>query len=114
MDFRNVDVTVLPWFIADAQVVLLDTEHEINTQQSVKSSILADFDYAIAGDASLSNDAKRKAAKQKLMTTDEDYLTVEKNLAVLSRQKAEQEIQLGFYRDQLRVKLALIGGGNAN
>ena len=44
MDFRNVDVTVLPWFIADAQVVLLDTEHEINTQQSAKASILADFD----------------------------------------------------------------------
>ena len=114
LDFRNVDLTVLPWFIADARVVLLSIEHEINTQQSVKAGILADFDYAIAGDASLSNDAKRKAAKQKLMATDEKYLTVEKNLAVLARQKAEQEIQLGFYRDELRVKLALIGGGNAD
>jgi hypothetical protein len=114
LDFKNVDLTVLPRIIADARVSLLDIEHEINTQQAMRSSILAEFDYAIAGDASLSNDAKRKAAKQKLMTTDKEYLSVEKNLAVLARQKAEQEIQLGFYRDELRVKLALVGGGNAD
>ena len=113
LDFRNVDLTVLPWFIADTRIALLDIEHAINTQQSVKAGLLADFDYAIAGDASLSNDAKRKAAKQKLMTTDEEYLSVEQNLTVLARQKAEQEIQLGFYRDELRVKLALVGGGDA-
>jgi hypothetical protein len=48
------------------------------------------------------------------MATDKEYLSVEQNLAVLSRQKAEQEIQLGFYRDELRVKLALLSGcGNA-
>jgi phosphopantothenate synthetase len=113
LDFRNVDLTVLPRFIADTRIALLSIEHAINALQAMRSNILADFDYAIAGDTSFSNDAKRKAAKQKLMATDKEYLSVEQNLAVLARQKSEQEIQLGFYRDELRVKLALLGGGDA-
>jgi len=57
------DLESLPKVIADLRFDILDTAHEINEQQAFQAEILADIDFTIASDATLTNDAKRKAAR---------------------------------------------------
>lgn len=105
--FEHYDLVLLPKKIAEVRLDLLHIGQEINDQQVMQAQILADIDLTIAADATLTNDAKRKAARNLATAENKEFLAVQANLRVLHQQQAKAQIEVDFYRDELKVALVL-------
>jgi len=114
MELLSYNLQDLPITIANCRRKALEIDSEINVQHALRQEILADVELTIAADATLSNDTKRKAAKQLAIGSHQQYLAIENNLRVLQILRAEKEIELEFYRNEMKVAIALRYGSELN
>ncbi|HEY9660922.1 MAG TPA: hypothetical protein V6C65_20905, partial [Allocoleopsis sp.] len=91
-----------PAAIAEQQRKVLQADQRIRRLQDVVNHLTAEIDTAIAFDASLKNDAQRKAKRLELMSAVE-YRTAVANLQIAQDQRAELDIDLALLRNQLSV-----------
>lgn len=91
-----------PAAIAEQQRKVLQADQRIRRLQDVVYHLTAEIDTAIAFDASLKNDAQRKAKRLELMSAVE-YRTAVANLQIAQDQRAELDIDLTLLRNQLSV-----------
>lgn len=105
--FKSYALALLPKVIAKVRMNLLEISREIHVQQSLQSQLFAEIDAAIAADTLLTNEAKRKAERTARAAQSEEIKAVNGNLDALSAQQSLAQIELDFYRDEMRVAIAL-------
>lgn len=91
-----------PACISQAQLELLSQERHVRLLQEAIAQRQADIENAVAFDASLTNDAKRKARKAELMATDE-YQQWQQDLQIAQDKRTELQIGLELLRNQFTV-----------
>ena len=91
-----------PAAIAEKQHQLLRAEQHARRLQEILNRLTAEIDTTIAFDATLKNDAQRKAKRLELMRTAE-YRTASTNLQMTQDERAELEIDLNLLRNQFSV-----------
>jgi hypothetical protein len=109
--FNHYDLPKLPEIIAEFRVGMLATARALNEAKAEYAEVLADIDLAIASDATLTNDAKRKGARSLATKTHSQLKEIQCRIDALTEDHAKEQILLDFYRDELRVGLALSSFG---
>lgn len=92
-----------PLAIAKLQRQVLDLEQHIIGLQETVSILATEIEKKVIGDASLTNDTKRKAKRLELQQSDPDYYRASIELKQAQQQRDSLDIDLLLLRNQFSV-----------
>jgi hypothetical protein len=103
-----------PDAIAAAELAHLKAQGEVRALTEALEARKAEFGLMVANDESLSNDAKRKAARAELELSDPDYLKLQRKLLAAKEVAAVALIEAGrvanlFKAERLLGEMAVAG-----
>ena len=92
-----------PQAIAARQYELLQLNHEIRRHSQSVNFFTASIDRHVAYDATLKNEAQRKAYRFELMQKDPDYIAASQALEQATDRREALQIELDLLRNQFSV-----------